>query len=80
MADQGEKALHALFCLPHEKEAMMITMVIVGDSSGNETGFRYGLTAVLRQAGIFVLRMVCKPGATAKDLTVAWAKAPRADI
>jgi hypothetical protein len=58
----------------------MQTMVIISDSTIIETGFRYGLTTVLRHAGIVVLWMVCKGGATAKELTVAWTKAPHADI
>jgi hypothetical protein len=55
-------------------------MVIITDSSCDANGFRYGLTCVLRQAGIFVLWLVCKKGAKAKDLSVAWDKAPPADI
>jgi hypothetical protein len=78
-ADQGERCLSSLFRLPLLPQSML-TMVIMSDSSCNETGFRYGLTCVLRNAGIFVLWMVCKGGAKAKDLTIAWTKAPHADI
>jgi hypothetical protein len=54
--------------------------VIISDSTCDETGFRYGLTCVFRQAGIFVMWLACKGGAKAKDLTMAWLKAPRADF
>ena len=55
-------------------------MVIVSDSSCEPSGFRYGLTAVLREAGIFVVWTFVKLGAKAKELALAWEKAPGVDI
>jgi hypothetical protein len=78
-SDQGQPHLNFLFCL-ELRDKPMRTMVIISDSTCDETGFRYGLTCVFRQAGIFVLWLVCKGGAKAKDLSMAWVKAPRADF
>ncbi len=58
----------------------MRTMVIISDSSCDETGFSYGLTCAFRQAGMFVLWLACNGGAKALDLCQAWSKAPRADF
>jgi hypothetical protein len=78
-SDHGQPHLKFLFCL-ELREKPMRTMVIISDSTCDETGFRYGLTCVFRQAGIFVMWLACKGGAKAKDLTMAWLKAPRADF
>jgi hypothetical protein len=78
-SDHGQHHLKFLFCLELPAKPMK-SMVIIADSTCDEIGFRYGLTCVFRQAGIFVAWLVCHGGAKAKDLTTAWSKAPRADF
>ena len=73
--DQGQHPLKSLFGVPLSPREM-VTMVVVSDSSIDAAGFRYGLTCVLRDAGIFVAWIVLKPGARAKDLVTAWQNAP----
>ena len=79
LPDQGQPHLKFLFCMELSAKTMR-TMVVISDSSCGETGFRYGLTCAFRQAGIFVLWLVCKGGAKALDLCQAWSKSPRADF
>jgi hypothetical protein len=78
-SDHGQRHLKCLFCLALPARPMR-SLVIIGDSTCDEIGFRYGLTRVFLQAGIFVVWFVCHGGAKARDLIQAWGKAPRADF
>ena len=70
--------LKPLFSLPVVAEVgtEAENVIIVGDSTLDLPGVRYGLTCILRQRGQNLLWIVCKPGAGVRELADVWNDAP----
>ena len=71
--DWGQKSLQTSFGIPLAPQThYKMKAVVIGDSSISSVGVKYGLSMVLRNAGVYFDWLLAKAGACARDLADIW--------
>ena len=77
----GQKSLQTSFGIPLSPQTRYkMKAVVIGDSSISSVSVKYGLSMVLRHAGIYLYWLLAKSGACARELADIWQGAPPCDL